>query len=487
MQPIEQEPEFRLRPKKPRLSRNEHAGWSRGFRLLMHYARSTNKGGIRRGYAEKGGIARPYQQHCAVRVTYLNDKTRGQWKAHGRYLERESAAHGIAGKGAGFDHDHEDVGVASKLDAWQKAGDQRLWKLIVSPEFGDVVDLTRLTRDLMQQMAKDLETDLEWVAIEHYNTEHPHIHIALRGRRSDGKTLRMSRQYIQQGIRSIAENLCTRQLGYRTQLDAAEAERREITEKRFTSIDRQLIIGAREINLTDGRQYFVVIRKPGHQSGEAAGGRTQHESSRLAVLHRMGLAESTAAGRWLIRRDFQQILRAMQQATDRQKTLTRFGAVMSDERLPIEVLDVCRTMAVEGRVLVHGQEEQSGRNYLILESSQGKVCFIQDTPEMEEARCRGELRVNSFVRIQKASPNRPVQTEDLGNADRLLSNRRYFAHAAKRLLDKGIMPAEEGWGGWLGRYQAALVKSASEVAQQTARSLIRQHERKRQRDRSHER
>ena len=40
----------------------------------------------------------------------------------------------------------------------------------------------------------------------------------------------MSREYIQQGIRSAAEHLCTRQIGFRTELDAAEAERREISE-----------------------------------------------------------------------------------------------------------------------------------------------------------------------------------------------------------------------------------------------------------------
>jgi hypothetical protein len=33
---------------------------------------------------------------------------------------------------------------------------------------------------------------------------------------------------------------------------------------------------------------------------------------------------------------------------------------MSDERLPIEVLDLRRVTSVEGRVLVHGQDEQTG-------------------------------------------------------------------------------------------------------------------------------
>ena len=74
---------------------------------------------------------------------------------------------------------------------------------------------------------------------------------------------------------------------------------------------------------------------------------------------------------------------------------------MSDERLPIEVLDLRRVTSVEGRVLVHGQDEQTGRNYLMLEGTDAKVHFIQYTSEMEEARSRGELRTNSFLQMRR--------------------------------------------------------------------------------------
>src|SRR5579871_5983740 len=84
------EREFRLRPTKPRAARNEGAAWSNGFKLLMHYARSSRK---RRNRAPggKGKGSRPFLQRCAVQVTYLKNNVRGQWKAHGRYLARESA------------------------------------------------------------------------------------------------------------------------------------------------------------------------------------------------------------------------------------------------------------------------------------------------------------------------------------------------------------------------------------------------------------
>ena len=97
---------------------------------------------------------------------------------------------------------------------------------------------------------------------------------------------------------------------------------------------------------------------------------------------------------------------------------------MSDERLPIEVLDLRQVTSVEGRVLVHGQDEQTGRNYLMLEGTDAKVHFIQYTPEMEEARSRGELRANSFIRLRKLSATAILEVSDLGDAEGLLKNPR---------------------------------------------------------------
>ena len=56
----------------------------------MYYARSSRKVGNRGTSGGKMASTRPYLQRCAVRVTYLSNKTRGQWKAHGRYLARIS-------------------------------------------------------------------------------------------------------------------------------------------------------------------------------------------------------------------------------------------------------------------------------------------------------------------------------------------------------------------------------------------------------------
>ena len=451
----------------------------------MHYARSSRKTS-NRAPGGKGKGPRPYHQRCAIRVTYLKNKVRGQWKAHGRYLARESAAFENDAKPVGFNRETEAVDIAGKLHNWQTAGDQQFWKLIVSPEFGDRVDLSRLTRELIRQMEKDLGTDLEWAAAQHYNTEHPHVHVVIRGVRDSGEVLRLSREFVQQGIRGIAADLCTRQLGYRTELDGAEAERREVAEKRFTSIDRRLLKDAGESSRDFGSQYFTVSRNPVQSGlGETARSRTRHDLARLAVLRQMGLAEPTGPTTWRLRRDLEQVLRAMQQTADRQRTLAAHGTLMSDERLPIELLDLRKITSVEGRVLVHGQDEQTGRNYLMLEGTDAKVHFIHYTPEMEEARNRGELRANAFVRLRRLPADRDLilDVSDLGDAEMLLNNPRDLGETVRQLLKRGIMPTEDGWGGWLGRYQSALCKTTREIEERNERDWVRKQERRRDRSR----
>lgn len=391
---------------------------------------------------------------------YSANKMAGQWRAHGRYMARESGAGAVFGQLAedGRDEANQLLEPARELERWQSEGDPRLWKLIVSPEFGERVDLDRLTRDLMTRMEKDLGTKLEWLAATHLNTEHPHVHVALRGVREDKTALDLSRDYVRHGIRAVAEDLCTRQLGHRNQLDAAEAGRREVQERRFTSLDRRI----NRSNTAEGStaEYFAFRQPRNAVTAE------QHVLPRLAVLQQMGLAQDVGRDEWLVRRDFETVLKAMQRSNDRQKVLASQGALLSDERLPLVVLDFRKLKAVEGRVLAHGEEEAGGRHYLLLEGTDAKVHLIYYTPEMEEARSRGKLRANSFVRLQKQFENgHPVlEIADHGDADKLVKDRHHLRDAARNLLARDIDPREGGWGGWLGRYQKAVANARGGIS-----------------------
>jgi type IV secretory pathway VirD2 relaxase len=412
-----EETPFRLRPRRPiRQKRDEIRIWSAAFKRLSHIVRMSSR---RMGRAFAGvRPARTHSQRCAVRVTYSSNKAPGQWRAHGRYLARESATEGKHGEKTGFGPGHEPIPVATTLGNWQSEGDERMFKLIISPEFGERMDLEAHTRSLMARMEQDLGTTLEWVAVSHHNTQHPHIHVALRGINDRGQALRLERDYIRFVIRHHAEDLCTAQLGYRTPLDAEEAQRREIDQCRYTSLDRL-----------------------------------------LKVLQQMGLAESAGLGAWHVRRDFEDVLRAMQRATDRQKTLAAHGALLSDERLRLEVTPLSDVKELEGRVLGHGQEDSTGRGYVLIEGTDGKVHFIYQDDSIDAARHRGLMRVNSFVKLRKSSAKARTKliVEDLGDAEKVLDDKIYMHRRAQRVIKSGAITDDDpGWGGWLGRYNARL-------------------------------
>ena len=472
----DREREFRLRPRKPPAAKrsNEIGAWSVLYKAVMRHARMTRKAKTR-GKAAAGGSrsSRRFSQRCAVRVMYSRNVVRGQWGAHGRYVARESAARGDGDRTSGFDDRADSVAIAQRLDGWQRAGDERMWKFIVSPEFGEQIDLKRLTRELMGRIERELGGgSLDWVAVTHHNTEHPHVHVALRGVDRDRHALRLRRDFIKRGMREITEDLCTRQLGYRTEMDANEAERHEVSQSRYTSLDRA-ISGSAQKGEGDGAGNFlrVPVRAPNDADRKGSPrSHDQHILQRLIALQRMGLAEPVDASEWHVRGDFETVLRSMQKIGDRQKTLAAHGVLMSDPRLMTESSDNRDWKVLEGRVLVHGEKEDgrdAGRSYLMLEGTDARVHYISYTAEIEEARNRGQLRANSFVRLRKyILGGRPsIETEDMGDAESILRNRRYLSETARQLVKRGIVPGESGWGGWLGRYQAVLHRTVLELEQ----------------------
>jgi type IV secretory pathway VirD2 relaxase len=462
--PADDDPKFRLRPPSARAAAQGDMGWSIALRTVFRYAKTSAKfRNGSRGESSRIGLRRSFNQRCAVRVTYSPNKTVGQWRAHGIYIARESAS----GKGgnAGFQAEKSETDVASRLDTWQNQRDERIWKVILSPEFGDRIDLEQMTREVMKRSERQLGTALEWVAVTHFNTEHPHVHLVIRGRRDDGTPLSLPREFIKEGLRSLAADACTLQLGPRTELDAAVGQEREVRARRYTFLDRALERRADPDPGDESNQIRVMLNLSGNSGNYAAASREQHLQARLIVLQNMGLARQQSQQEWLVHIDFSAVLRAMQLASDRQKILAANGSLLSDQRMSLNVLDLRRTPEVQGRVIVHGEEEQGsgmGRHYLLLEGTDAQIHMVFYTPEMEIARSAGRLNPNSFVRFrqQRATERSTLQVEDLGNAEALLKNSAFVRSTAQRLIRRGVFPTEEGWGGWLGKYQAAVRNAA---------------------------
>ena len=88
--------------------------------------------------------------------------------------------------------------------------DRHHFRFIVSPEDApEMRDLRAFTRELVADAERDLGTKLDWVAVDHWNTDNPHVHILIRGRADDGRDLVISRDYISRGFRARAEERVT--------------------------------------------------------------------------------------------------------------------------------------------------------------------------------------------------------------------------------------------------------------------------------------
>jgi len=451
------EPLIRLRPRKSKHGPNENPHKYTGvLRSMLRLVQMSKRRQKSRGTPRPAGgwAPRTFNQRVAVRVSYSANKNPGQWKAHGKYLARERATQGGRTAEAGFNATKQNLGIAATLDNWQGAGDERLFKIIVSPEFADRLNLQQHTRELLLRMERDLGTLLEWVAAVHHNTEHPHVHVAVRGLDDKGHPLRLPREYIRAGIRERAEEIATEALGYRSPADAQEAQRRETLQNRYTPLDRIL-----QRSNDGSSSHFAVTSNPNDAAlSESAQQLQKHLAARLMHLQTMGLAQLVAPHEWSVQADFETVLRTLQQSGDRQKMLAAHGALVSDKRLPLQVTTLRQLQSVAGRVLLHTEDEQTGKRYMLVEGTDAKVHLIYHTGAIEEARNQGKLAVNDFVRIEKRfAKKKPIlHVSDLGCANALLQNSSYFHKEAETLIRRGIHDVQPVWGGWLGQYQTKL-------------------------------
>ena len=279
---------------------------------------------------------RMYGRKSVIKASYVrNAKGRkfsgNKMMAHARYLE-QGHGHEKGHKESGFDAQYECVNVSHTARNWVLAKDRLHWRLILSPDDVERIDLRQHAREVMAQMEKDLGTRLTWVAIEHDNTDHRHVHIMLRGVRQEydrnGKCLplTMDREYVSRGIREISEGLVERQLGPRTEREYLEARGHGIEAERWTEIDRAI-----ERKLEDGiADYRFAV-----YLNERSRPRVEQEMERLAYLEGRGYARSLGDDRWEVQADFKERLKDRQLERDVIKNRARVHALRREQELEL--------------------------------------------------------------------------------------------------------------------------------------------------------
>ena len=213
--------------------------------------------------------------------------------AHLRYLERDGVNRdGEKGQVYSAERDAEDG--RAFLDRGRD--DRHQFRFIVSAEEGvELADLRETTRDLMKTMEADLGTRLDWIAVDHHNTGHPHTHILLRGVTDDGKILNIAGDYIAHGIRERASEIVTLELGRQTEQEVSRQLEREVDAERFTRLDRMLIAEQ------EASHAFADLR-PDQDMLETARRNRALLIARARRLESMGLATEVEVGRWSISR-----------------------------------------------------------------------------------------------------------------------------------------------------------------------------------------
>ena len=396
------EREFRIRPGRIRSTRAQHV---RPF-IAQALAAAKKAGGTvsRSGRVTSGNRSRfGHGQRASIQANrFITARSRGAvvkarvvrhsgraapLGTHLDYLSRD----GVTRDGEKARLFGPETEAADTRAFAERCGDDRHhFRFIVSPDDAlEMSDLKSFTRDLVGQMEKDLGTRLDWVAVDHWNTEHPHVHLIVRGVRDDGQDLVISRDYIKEGMRDRARDLITMELGPRTDLDIRRALERQIDAERWTQLDRQLVRDARDAGAID------LAPHPDRQPDEYQA----LKIGRLRKLETLGLAEQVGPGQWSISHDAEATLRQLGERGDIIKRMHRALTEKGIERgaagyvLAAESLDT----PVIGRLVERGlDDELKGTAYAVVDGVDGRTHHIK-LPDLDAA---GDSAPGSIVELR---------------------------------------------------------------------------------------
>ncbi len=372
---------------KPKLGRIRDNKGTRLPSLRQQVLRQAGKSGVRaqrsKGHIKAGqmmrgmgtglraaaGIVAPGSRRVIVKARYTRIAAGdlGAARAHLRYIQRDGVTR-EGERGQLYDASREDVDGAAFLE--RSTNDPHQFRFIVSAEdSGRLADLKPFVRDLMGQMERDLDTKLDWVAVDHFNTGHPHTHIVIRGKDDKGQDLVMARAYIGHGIRARAQGIVTLQLGPETQIERLQKLRVEVDQERLTNLDRAIL----------GQAKDSILVVAANEERDPA--RRALRIGRLKTLEGLGLAQERQTGVWQLDRAMEPKLRQLGDRADKFKMMHRAlkeagidraaSAMALFEKKP-------RKVPLIGKVVSVGMvDEITDRSWVIVDAVDGRVHYAE--------------------------------------------------------------------------------------------------------------
>ena len=382
------EDDLRIRPGRIRSTR---APRTKPF-VTQALAAAEKAGGVRRRASRSGsgrsafgrgrsatlragtGLGRHARQVTVKARVVRHGPKRAPLAAHLNYLRRDGVTRD-GSPGRMFDAGGDEAGHKAFAERCEE--DRHHFRFMVSPEDAtELADLRAYTRDLMATAERDLGTRLDWIAVDHWNTEHPHVHVLVRGRAEDGQNLVISRDYIGQGLRARASERATLELGPRTEQEIRRGLEREIEAERWTGLDRQL---AREAvnGIVDLRPRF----------GEHPNETHALKIGRMRRLEGLGIAEPLGPAQWRLPDTAEARLRELQLRGDIIKRLHRAMSDQGVKRSPVAfVLDAAAAgTPVLGRLSARGlDDELAGSAFVVIDGVDGRAHHVR-LPDLDAA------------------------------------------------------------------------------------------------------
>ncbi|GIK48517.1 MAG: hypothetical protein BroJett013_12140 [Alphaproteobacteria bacterium] len=273
-----------------------------------------------------GRGSRPFaadgRQRVVAKVSFRSHFARGggasggNLAAHTSYLQRDGAER-EGEKGRFYDVTQDEVRDAQdRLQHWGE-NDKRHFRITLAPESGARLltedgHLKEFTRETMSRMERDLGAQLDWVAIDHHNTDNPHTHVIVRGVRLDGVELIIPREYVSHGLREAARDVATDRIGARGREDERLRLEREAHAQSYNRLDQAI-----ETEL--GKNSEILVQRLGKGRDPAFADALKARARELA---RIGLAKETRRNVIRFEVDWTERLKAMR-AIDVRRELAR--------------------------------------------------------------------------------------------------------------------------------------------------------------------
>jgi type IV secretory pathway VirD2 relaxase len=339
-------------------------------------ARSTGRSRFGRGRAAAAQAAlRSLSRRVMIKARVVRHQgmrfRSASLSTHIGYLQRDGVTRDGA-KARLFDADSDSADARDFAE--RCADDRHHFRFIVSPEDAPALaDLKAWTRDLMREAERDLAGRLDWVAVDHWNTDNPHVHVLVRGRAEDGGDLVISRDYISRGFRGRAEALVELELGPRNEREIRTALETEVAAERWTGLDRALRAAA------DGGGGILDLRPAGADAAEPELRRLM--IGRAQTLERFGLAERHGPAVWTLKPGMEETLRDLGTRGDIIRTMHRAMQGLGPERAAGDfAIHGDRPEPIIGRLVERGiADEFKGSGYAIIDGIDGRVHHLRFT------------------------------------------------------------------------------------------------------------